>query len=166
MIKFLISFIIAFAVYEYLFYIPSYTESSSKLSNPTVTVHSTEKKQTPLATHKLEIVKNDILKNAYIHKQSHIQVKDSGTVIKVLKDDNTGSRHQRFLISLPSGQTLLVAHNIDLAPKIYDLKKGDTIFFSGEYIWNKKGGVIHWTHHDPQRKHVGGWLKHKGRTYQ
>ncbi|QOY51204.1 DUF3465 domain-containing protein [Candidatus Sulfurimonas baltica] len=45
------------------------------------------------------------------------QMCDSGDVIRVLSDDNTGSRHQRFIIRLSSGQTLLIAHNIDLAPK-------------------------------------------------
>ena len=43
---------------------------------------------------------------------------------------------------------------------------GDTVSFFGEYEWNSKGGVIHWTHHDPARQHVAGWLKHEGRTYE
>ena len=34
------------------------------------------------------------------------------------------------------------------------------------YFLNEKGGVIHWTHHDPQNRHVSGWLKHNGQTYQ
>ena len=61
---------------------------------------------------------------------------------------------------------ILVAHNIDLSPKIEDLKVGDSVEFYGEYEWNNKGGVIHWTHHDPRKKHKDGWLKHKGKIYQ
>jgi len=87
-------------------------------------------------------------------------------VTKVLGDDLHGSRHQRFILKLDDGRTLLIAHNIDLAPRINGLKLGDIVDFHGEYKWNSKGGVIHWTHHDPSHRHVAGWLKHDGRTYQ
>lgn len=103
---------------------------------------------------------------AYEHRRSDIQVQASGTVIKLLPDDNNGSRHQRFIVRLAHGQTVLVAHNIDLAPRVASLREGDTIAFNGEYEWNEKGGVIHWTHHDPAGRHVGGWLKHLDKTYQ
>jgi hypothetical protein len=84
----------------------------------------------------------------------------------MLADDNDGSRHQRFILEVAGGRTLLIAHNIDLAPRIAGLRAGDTVEFYGEYEWNDKGGVIHWTHHDPNGRHVDGWLKHRGRTYQ
>ena len=108
----------------------------------------------------------DALQNAYTHRQSDVQVQGKGVVSRILGDDLDGSRHQRFILRLASGQTLMVAHNIDLAPRIERLKTGDTVEFYGEYEWNDKGGVIHWTHHDPAGRHTGGWLKHGGRTYQ
>jgi hypothetical protein len=97
---------------------------------------------------------------------SNVQVEGEGVVTRLLADDLDGSRHQRFIVTLPSDQTLLIAHNIDLAPRIEGLQTGDSVSFYGEYEWNEKGGAIHWTHHDPQGRHVAGWLKHNGRTYQ
>jgi hypothetical protein len=94
------------------------------------------------------------------------QVQGSGMVLRVLPDDNQGSRHQRFILELSSGRTVLVAHNIDLAPRIPALEGGDTVSFYGEFETNDRGGVIHWTHHDPQGRHPGGWLEHKGQRYQ
>jgi hypothetical protein len=109
---------------------------------------------------------DSVLAKAFDSRQSNLQVKGVGEIVKVLSDDRDGSRHQRFLLRLGSGQTLLVAHNIDLAPRVVSLAAGDTVEFFGEYEWNTKGGVIHWTHHDPQGTHVSGWLKHQGRTYK
>lgn len=106
------------------------------------------------------------LENAYRTRARNHQVSGSGTVIKLLPDDNEGSRHQRFILRLSSGRTLLVSHNIDLAPRIASLQVGDSVEFNGEYEWNAKGGVLHWTHHDPQRRHEAGWLKHRNRLYQ
>ena len=94
------------------------------------------------------------------------QAQGSGTVLRVLSDDNDGSRHQRFILQLASSRTLLIAHNIDLAPRINGIREGDTVEFFGEFRSNPQGGVIHWTHHDPQGQHPDGWLRHHGRVYK
>lgn len=88
-----------------------------------------------------------------------------GEVIKTLADDNDGSRHQRFLIKLANRQTLLVAHNIDLAPRV-PLNEGEVIEVHGQYEWNDRGGVLHWTHHDPKKWREGGWIVHRGKKYE
>jgi hypothetical protein len=98
--------------------------------------------------------------------QSGDQVSGGGTVLRILSDDNTGDRHQRFILKMISGQTVLIAHNIDLAPRIQSLKEGDFVTFFGQYETNAQGGVIHWTHEDPQGRHVAGWLEHNGKRYQ
>jgi hypothetical protein len=103
---------------------------------------------------------------AFEARRSDEQMQGRGKVVRVLADDNDGSRHQRFILKLDSGQTLLVAHNIDLAPRVAGLREGDVVEFLGEYEWNDKGGVIHWTHKDPRGQHAAGWLKHQGKTYQ
>jgi hypothetical protein len=106
------------------------------------------------------------LRRAFEQRTSNFQVEGLGSVKRILTDDNKGSRHQRFILALGSGQTLLIAHNIDVAPRVSGLRKGDKVEFLGEYEWSPEGGVIHWTHRDPDGRHPGGWLKHKGKTYQ
>jgi hypothetical protein len=103
---------------------------------------------------------------AYANHLDDQQVEGEGTVVRTLADDRNGSRHQRFIVRLDSGLTVLVAHNIDLASRIDALREGDSIAFYGEYEWNPKGGVIHWTHRDPQGRHPDGWIRHNGQTYQ
>lgn len=99
-------------------------------------------------------------------QKSDVQLEVHATVEKILSDDTKGRRHQRFIIKLASGHTILVAHNIDIAARVSHLKVGDKINIYGEYEWNKKGGVLHWTHHDPAQKHPTGWIRHQGRQYQ
>lgn len=103
---------------------------------------------------------------AYQQQISNIQVQSKGEVKAILADDNDGSRHQKMILKLENGLTVLVAHNIDLAPRVEGLRKGEIVEFYGEYEYSPKGGVIHWTHHDPQGKHVDGWLKYQGKSYQ
>jgi hypothetical protein len=55
---------------------------------------------------------------------------------------------------------------IDLAARVDDLKVGDTVELNGEYDWDPRGGVIHWTHHGPLARNASGWLRHHGRSYQ
>lgn len=65
----------------------------------------------------------DTIKAAYEQRQSNVQVQGSGRVKAILRDDNDGSRHQKFILVLKNGLSILVAHNIDLAPKIPNLKR-------------------------------------------
>ncbi|MFG0587170.1 DUF3465 domain-containing protein [Acinetobacter sp. YQ_14] len=103
---------------------------------------------------------------AYQQQRSNIQAQSRGEVKAILADDNEGSRHQKMILKLENGLTVLIVHNIDLAPRIEGLKKGDIVEFYGEYEYSEKGGVIHWTHHDPRGKHIDGWLKYKRKVYQ
>ena len=103
---------------------------------------------------------------AYQQQQSNIQIRAQGVVKAILPDDNQGSRHQKMILKLNNGLTILIAHNIDLAPRIDGFRKGEIVEFYGEYEYSQKGGVIHWTHHDPQGKHINGWLKYQGKMYQ
>lgn len=107
----------------------------------------------------------EVIAEAFRERRSGIMVEAEGTVERLLADDLEGSAHQRFIVRLADGQTLLVSHNIDLAPRV-PASPNDQIAFRGQYEWNERGGVVHWTHHDPQGRREGGWLEHRGRTYR
>ena len=107
-----------------------------------------------------------VLQEAYSEKESDLQIRGEGVVVKVLPDDNKGLRHQKFILRISPQQTVLVAHNIDIAKRVAGIKEGDIVEFYGEYEWTPQGGVIHWTHFDPDGRHIHGWLRHNGVTYQ
>ena len=92
-------------------------------------------------------------------------VEGASIVVKVLRDDLDGDRHQKFLLRISNDDRVLVAHNIDLAPRV-PLRAGDLVSYRGKYVWSEKGGVLHWTHHDPRRPGKGGWLRHEGKVYE
>lgn len=108
---------------------------------------------------------NTGIEQAFVHKKSDVQVSGQGVVVKLLPDDNKGAQHQKFLVKINENQTLLFAHNIDLAAKV-PLQVGDEVTFSGEYVYNPKGGIVHWTHLDPQGNHSAGWVMLHGKKYQ
>ncbi len=102
---------------------------------------------------------------AAMDRRSNLLVEVEGRVVKVLRDDREGSPHERFLLQVAEGLTVLVAHNLDLAERV-PLSPGDSVTVRGEYEWNAKGGVLHWTHDDPAGRHPAGFIRHEGRTYQ
>jgi len=106
-----------------------------------------------------------VVASAYIQHLQDVHVEGEGRLVKVLSDDNDGSKHQRFILKTPEDVTVLIAHNIDIAQRINNLTIGDTIYFSGEYVWNEKGGLVHWTHRDPRGSHESGWLRYNGAIY-
>ena len=98
--------------------------------------------------------------------RSGVHVEAEGEVVHLLPDDTRGSQHQLFLCELSNGITLKISHNIDIAPYI-PLEKGDTVRFRGDYEYNDKGGVVHWTHRNTRGgSHPHGWILHEGKKYE
>jgi hypothetical protein len=112
-----------------------------------------------------EVNANASVESAYAKKLRDVQVSGHGVVTKLLPDDQKGARHQKFLVRINTKQTLLFAHNIDLAERL-PVKVGNAVSFNGEYVYNPKGGIVHWTHLDPQGTHTPGWILLQGKKYQ
>lgn len=105
------------------------------------------------------------LVTAQNQRAKNVRITATARVKRLLPDDRKGNPHQRFLLGLSNGTTVLVAHNIDLAPYV-PLQQGDTVTICGEYIWNEKGGVLHYTHHTTNSHHQGGYIQYNRQTYQ
>lgn len=98
-------------------------------------------------------------------QRSDVVVTVYAMVKTVLPDDNDGSRHQKLILTLSTGETVLLAHNIDLAERV-PCDPGDVLRVRGEYEWSAQGGVIHWTHRDPAGRHQPGWIEFEGTRYE
>lgn len=109
---------------------------------------------------------SDAAREAFEARASGRMLLARGRVVRTLADDRDGSPHQRFIFATDSGQTLLVAHNLDLAPRLDGLKAGEEVTVLGEYEWNDQGGIMHWTHDDPAGRHEAGYIEWRGRKYQ
>ncbi len=103
--------------------------------------------------------------NAFDKQLNDVILGVEGEVVRLLPDDDYAPRHQLFLLELANDITLKVSHNIDQAPYI-PLERGDTVRVFGEYEWNEKGGVLHWTHLAHGGNHPDGYIEHEGRFYQ
>lgn len=99
----------------------------------------------------------------------YIEIKDA-KVVQLLRADNRGARHQRWLIQLSSGDAVTVVHNVDLADKV-PVSVGDTVTVAGELTYNENKGkyhgdpLIHWTHADPLNKRMAGYVLLNGKKY-
>jgi hypothetical protein len=97
--------------------------------------------------------------------QSGEMVEFAGRVQRLLADDEIDPPHQRFILELDNGHTVLIAHNLNLASRV-PLKLWDSVRVRGEYEWNAQGGVVHWTHRDPGAGIQHGWIEFKGQRYE
>jgi hypothetical protein len=88
-----------------------------------------------------------------------------GIVKRVLPDERETPRRQRFMIELAGGRMLQIAHDLELGTRV-PVELGDEVELAGEYQWNNRGGLVHWTHRDPSGQRAGGWIRCKGSDYR
>lgn len=110
---------------------------------------------------------NAAVARAFADHRSNVEVTADGEVARLLADEtsDTGT-HQRFILALRgSSQTLLVTNNVSIGKRV-PVVVGDSVVVHGEYVWNDQGGLVHFTHHDPERSHEGGWIERQGLRYE
>lgn len=93
----------------------------------------------------------------------HAEVRDTGEVTRVLgfRDSRSGE-HEGFILRV-GGSTFKVETNAGITGPI-PLNRGDRVTLQGQYECDDS--VIHWTHHDPAFRHIGGYIEVHGTRYQ
>jgi hypothetical protein len=119
------------------------------------------------ATEKAGSSDNAAVEVAFERQSDGVQVTATGVIDRVLSDqDGPSGPHERFVVRLPDvGMTVLVEHNLSIAPRV-PVVVGELVVVHGEYIWNSQGGLVHFTHHDADRSHEGGYIVYGGRRYE
>jgi hypothetical protein len=112
---------------------------------------------------------NAAVYEAWQSGRSHVEVTASGSVARVLGERSGPSgMHEGFLLHLRGseghGLTVRIEDNVDLTGPI-PLRAGDDVTVRGEYIYDSRGGLIHYTHRDPRGHHPGGFVRVNGRLY-
>jgi hypothetical protein len=102
--------------------------------------------------------------SAFHTHRSKLWLTVKARVSRDLADAHGQYTHQRFIVSCTGGFTLLVVNDVSIGTRA-PARVGDTVNVRGQYIWNDKGGLIHFTHHDPQGG-TGGWIDEGGRQYR
>ena len=107
--------------------------------------------------------------DAWRLRRSYLQVTANGSVARVLGTRvGPSGAHEGFLLHLRGaegrGLTVRVEDNVDITGQI-PLQPGDDAIVRGEYIYDPRGGIIHYTHHDPRGRHPSGYVRVNGRVY-
>jgi hypothetical protein len=109
---------------------------------------------------------NTAAQRAFERHADGMELTITGTVDRVLSDQNGPSGpHERFIVRLADvSMTVLIEHNLSIAPRV-PVAAAEAVVVHGEYVWNDQGGLVHFTHHDPDRSHEGGYIVYGGKRY-
>jgi hypothetical protein len=112
---------------------------------------------------------NGAVYDAWRTHRSRIEVTASGSVAHLLGTRvGPSGPHEGFLLHLNGaagrGLTVRVEDNVDLTGPI-PLDEGDSVEVHGEYIYDPRGGLIHYTHLDPRGRHEPGYVRVNGKVY-
>lgn len=94
-----------------------------------------------------------------------VELTVTAPIKKMLREEDYREPHQRFLLMLSNGTTVLVANDLQYGTYA-PVQEGNVVRIHGEYIWNERGGVLHWTHKSDEPRHESGYIDFNGMRYQ
>jgi hypothetical protein len=103
----------------------------------------------------------------YGSQSTNQEVIARGKVADILgtRSGRSGS-HEGFLLKLDGDcdLTLKVETNVSITGPV-PIRRGEIVIVKGEYVYDPLGGILHWTHHDPEGRHIAGYVVSDGKTY-
>jgi hypothetical protein len=97
-----------------------------------------------------------------------LEVRYSGTVTTpptFFSSRHSHRTHEQFDVRADDGSTFRVIDNVSLAPRV-PARPGDRVTVQGELVHDRgKPPIVHWTHRDPGRRHIDGFVELGGRIY-
>ena len=115
--------------------------------------------------HPGEIQNDSALVAAVNSRRSAFYVEAGNIVVsKLLPDDNSGLRHQKWQARLSNGSTVEVVYNADMGERV-PIQVGNSFGVGGEFIWTRGGGLVHWVHSDPSGRRPDGYVFYEGVLY-
>ena len=76
----------------------------------------------------------------------------------------TRCEHETFDVQTAAGPVRII-DNVDIAPPV-PVRPRDRVEVRGELVHDRgQMPIVHWTHHDPQGRHVDGFIRLRGHVY-
>lgn len=101
-----------------------------------------------------------------VSDQRRVDFVEGGNLVvsKLLPDDRSGLKHQKWVVRLSNGKEMEAVYNLDMCPRV-PIKVGDKIAMGGQFVWTTKGALLHWLHHDPRGNRPDGFVYAKGQFH-
>lgn len=101
-----------------------------------------------------------------VNDQRRVDFVEGGSLVvsKVLPDDRSGLKHQKWVVRLSNGKEMEAVYNLDMCPRV-PINVGDKIAMGGQFVWTNKGALLHWLHHDPRGNRPDGFVYAKGQFH-
>ncbi|GAC1328213.1 MAG: hypothetical protein NVS2B16_00330 [Chloroflexota bacterium] len=100
---------------------------------------------------------------AWTRHESRTWITVTARVVRLLPETYGRYEHQRFVVHCTSGRSILVTNDVSIGTRA-PIAAGATVTVHGEYIWNRQGGLVHFTHHSDSGG-PGGWILYRHKLY-
>lgn len=95
----------------------------------------------------------------------HFLVAADVQVVRILEDDESGAKHQRFYVKLSDGSEVFAVYSLEEKRRRVPVRLGVQVTLAGEFKWTRFGGLMHWLHEDTKDRRPDGYVELNGIRY-